>query len=77
VHALLLRSAPLLLTPLLLAVSTFPGEFRVPAGYWVLACAAAVVFVFGGVFGVRRRHESARRPVHPDPSGLVRAGGLC
>lgn len=47
-HALLLRSAPLLLTPLLLAVSTFPGEFRVPAGYWVLACAAAVVFVFGG-----------------------------
>lgn len=47
-HSLLLRSAPLLLTPVLLAVSTFPGEFRVSAGYWVLACAAAVVFLFGG-----------------------------
>jgi signal transduction histidine kinase len=48
VHSLLLRSAPLLLTPVLLAVSTFPGEFRVPASYWVLACAAAVVFLVGG-----------------------------
>ena len=47
-HSLLLRSAPLLLTPVLLAVSTFPGEFRVSAGYWVLACTAAVVFLFGG-----------------------------
>lgn len=46
-HSLLIRSAPLLLTPVLLAASTFPGEFRVSAGYWVLACAAAVVFVFG------------------------------
>lgn len=42
-----LRSAPLLLTPVLLAVSTFPGEFRVSAGYWVLACTAAVVFLLG------------------------------
>jgi len=48
VHSLLLRSAPLLLTPVLLAVSTFPGEFRVSAGYWVLACTAALVFLFGG-----------------------------
>ena len=47
-HSLLLRGAPLLLTPVLLAVSTFPGEFRVSAGYWVLGCAAAVVFLFGG-----------------------------
>ncbi len=47
-HSLLIRSAPLLLTPVLLAASTFPGEFRVSAGYWVLACAAALVFVFGG-----------------------------
>lgn len=38
---------PLLLTPVLLAVSTFPGEFRVSVGYWVLGCAAAVVFLFG------------------------------
>ncbi|WP_395309351.1 histidine kinase [Mycobacterium sp. AMU20-3851] len=47
-HSLLLRSAPLLLTPVLLAVSTFPGEFRVSASYWVLACTAAVVFLVGG-----------------------------
>ena len=47
-HSLLIRSAPLLLTPVLLAASTFPGEFRVSAGYWVLACVAAVVFLFGG-----------------------------
>lgn len=46
-HALLLRSTPLLLTPVLLAASTFPGQFRVSAEYWVLACAAAVVFLFG------------------------------
>lgn len=45
--SLLLRSAPLLLTPVLLAVSTFPGEFRVPVSYWLLACTAAVVFLFG------------------------------
>ncbi len=46
-HPLLLRSVPLLVTPVLLAVSTFPGEFRVSASYWVLACAAAVAFLFG------------------------------
>ncbi len=38
----------MLLTPVLLAASTFPGQFRVSAGYWALACAAAVVFLFGG-----------------------------
>ncbi|MGU3503278.1 sensor histidine kinase [Mycobacterium sp. C31M] len=47
-HRLLLRGAPLLLTPVLLAVSTFPGEFRVSWSYWLLACAAAVAFLFGG-----------------------------
>lgn len=46
-HPLLLRSVPLLVTPVLLAVSTFPGEFRVSASYWVLACASAMVFLFG------------------------------
>jgi signal transduction histidine kinase len=48
VHSLLIRGAPLLLTPVLLAASTFPGQFRVSALYWVLACAAAVIFLFGG-----------------------------
>lgn len=47
-HSLLLRGAPLLLTPVLLAASTFPGQFRVSATYWVLACVAAVAFLFGG-----------------------------
>lgn len=47
-HSRLLRCAPLLLTPVLLAVSTFPGQFRVSASYWVLGCAAAVVFALGG-----------------------------
>lgn len=47
-HSHLLRSAPLLLTPVLLAVSTFPGEFRVSVGYWVLAGTAAVLFLLGG-----------------------------
>ncbi len=38
---------PLLLTPVLLAASTFPGEYRVPAVYWLLAVAACLVFAFG------------------------------
>lgn len=42
-----LRLAPLLLVPILLIASTFPGEFRVSPSYWVLSGAAAVVFAFG------------------------------
>ncbi|KWX24561.1 histidine kinase [Mycolicibacterium wolinskyi] len=45
---LALRLAPLLLVPVLLAASTFPGEFRVSLEYWVLSCCAAVIFAFGG-----------------------------
>ncbi|BAH54703.1 sensor histidine kinase [Rhodococcus opacus] len=44
----LLRLAPLLLVPLLLLASTFPGEYRVPPSYWLLAMTAAVVFAAGG-----------------------------
>lgn len=39
---------PLLLVPLMLLASTFPGEYRVPVGYWVAALAAAGVFLLGG-----------------------------
>ncbi|AHC23254.1 MULTISPECIES: sensor histidine kinase [Mycobacteriaceae] len=46
-HRLLLRSVPLVLTPVLLAVSTFPGQFRVSLPFWLLACASAVVFLCG------------------------------
>ncbi|OKH68467.1 histidine kinase [Mycobacterium sp. SWH-M1] len=46
-HSLLLRSAPLLVTPVLLGVSTFPGEFRVAPSFWLLSCLSAVVFLFG------------------------------
>ncbi|MGW2663729.1 sensor histidine kinase [Nocardia tengchongensis] len=42
------RFLPLLLIPLLLAASTFPGEYRVPTVYWLLAVAAGVVFAVGG-----------------------------
>ncbi|MBI5341538.1 MAG: two-component sensor histidine kinase [Mycolicibacterium rufum] len=45
---LVLRSAPLLLTPVLLVASTFPGEFRVSVQYWALACSAAAIFLLGG-----------------------------
>lgn len=48
VHSLLLRSAPLLVTPVLLGVSTFPGEFRVSPSYWVLGCLSALILLFGG-----------------------------
>ncbi|MFC9896449.1 sensor histidine kinase [Nocardia sp. NPDC127579] len=44
---LLLRCVPLVLVPLLLLASTFPGEFRVPVGYWVLAMTAAALFALG------------------------------
>ncbi|GAB2538684.1 sensor histidine kinase [Nocardia heshunensis] len=41
------RFLPLLLIPALLAASTFPGEYRVPIVYWVLAVVAGVVFAIG------------------------------
>jgi signal transduction histidine kinase len=44
---LALRLAPLLLVPVLLTTSTFPGEFQVSPSYWALSCSSAVVFVFG------------------------------
>ncbi|TQR85769.1 two-component sensor histidine kinase [Mycobacterium hodleri] len=42
-----MRLAPLLLVPVMLAASTFPGRFHVSAAYWVLAVAAAVTFAAG------------------------------
>ncbi|MFC7447457.1 sensor histidine kinase [Rhodococcus daqingensis] len=44
---LLGRCVPLVLVPLMLLASNFPGEYRVPAGYWLLSMAAAAVFVVG------------------------------
>nr|WP_254922815.1 histidine kinase [Rhodococcus sp. OK302] len=43
----LARYAPLVLVPCLLLASTYPGEYRVPASYWALSVAAALVFVAG------------------------------
>ncbi|MFD4430603.1 sensor histidine kinase [Nocardia sp. NPDC058497] len=43
----LLRWLPLALIPVLLLASTYPGQFRVPAHYWLLAVAAGVVFLAG------------------------------
>ncbi|MDO3646532.1 sensor histidine kinase [Nocardia mangyaensis] len=43
----LLRWLPLVLIPVLLLASTYPGQYRVPAHYWLLAMAAGVVFVAG------------------------------
>ncbi|WP_330182495.1 histidine kinase [Nocardia sp. NBC_01503] len=45
--AALARALPVALVPLLLAASTFPGQYRVPGVYWLLALAASVVFVLG------------------------------
>jgi signal transduction histidine kinase len=45
--ALILRAAPLLLVPVLLLASTFPGQFRVSPAYWALSCCAALVFAAG------------------------------
>lgn len=42
------RVLPLVLTPALLAASTFPGEYRVPIVYWLLAVATTVLFAVGG-----------------------------
>lgn len=44
---LLLRCAPLVLVPVLLLASTYPGRYQVPWGYWLLATAAAAAFVVG------------------------------
>lgn len=43
----LLRWLPLVLIPVLLLASTYPGQYRVPAHYWVLAVTAGVVFLAG------------------------------
>ncbi len=42
------RYLPLILVPLLLCASTFPGHYRVPWAYWLLAMAAATLFTAGG-----------------------------
>ena len=44
---LMLRCAPIVLVPVLLAASTFPGQFHVSAIYWLLGCSSAVVFALG------------------------------
>jgi signal transduction histidine kinase len=44
---LALRCAPILLVPVLLAASTFPGQFHVSPVYWLLGCSSAVVFALG------------------------------
>ncbi len=44
---LILRMAPLVLVPVMLAASTFPGEFHVSPAYWAVSCCAAVVFACG------------------------------
>ncbi|MFD4181384.1 sensor histidine kinase [Rhodococcus sp. NPDC058514] len=44
---LLVRCLPLVLVPLMLLASNFPGEYQVPIGYWLLSMAAAAVFVVG------------------------------
>ncbi|MFI6211200.1 sensor histidine kinase [Nocardia brasiliensis] len=41
------RCLPLVVVPLLLVASTFPGQYRVPWGYWVLAMVASGLFVVG------------------------------
>ncbi len=42
---LLVRWAPVVLVPLMLVASTFPGRYHVPWSYWALAMTAAAVFV--------------------------------
>lgn len=41
------RWVPLVLTPLMLLASNFPGEYHVPLWYWLTALAAAVIFLLG------------------------------
>ncbi|WP_278262159.1 histidine kinase [Nocardia sp. AG03] len=43
----LLRVLPLVVIPILLLASTYPGQYRVPAHYWALALTAGVVFLAG------------------------------
>jgi signal transduction histidine kinase len=38
------RFLPLLVVPILLLVSTYPGEYRVPGTYWALAIAACLLY---------------------------------
>ncbi|MRH88998.1 two-component sensor histidine kinase [Nocardia sp. SYP-A9097] len=45
--AVLARCLPVVLVPFLLAASTFPGQYRVPGVYWLLAMAASTLFVLG------------------------------
>lgn len=42
-----LRGVPLVLVPLLLLASSFPGQYQVSAFYWVTAMVAAAVFLGG------------------------------
>ncbi|MDG3013088.1 sensor histidine kinase [Speluncibacter jeojiensis] len=42
------RWLPLVVVPVLLLVSDYPGRYQVPWTYWLAALAAAVVFLFGG-----------------------------
>jgi signal transduction histidine kinase len=42
------RFLPLLLTPVLLLASTFPGEYRVPVAYWALALAVSLLYPLAG-----------------------------
>lgn len=42
------RFLPLLLTPVLLLASTFPGEYRVPVAYWALAVAQGLLYPLAG-----------------------------
>ena len=43
-----LRWLPLLLIPVTLLASTYPGHYRVPVEYWALAVSAGLVFGLGG-----------------------------
>ena len=43
----LLRWLPLALIPVLLLASTYPGQYRVPPHYWLLAMTAGLVFLAG------------------------------
>lgn len=42
-----MRWLPVVLVPLLLAASTFPGQYRVPWVYWALSMAASLLFALG------------------------------
>lgn len=41
------RAIPLVLVPLMLAASSFPGQYQVPIWYWLAGLAAAAVFLIG------------------------------